>query len=52
MVLFHEKTICMKFQSMEVKFRGGAKPFKFEWVFLIPLQEYHHYEQQSFIISL
>ena len=32
---------------------GGAKPFKFGWaVFLIPMQKYHHYEQQSFNISL
>ena len=32
---------------------GGAKPFKSGWaVFLIPMQKYHHNEQQSFIISL
>ena len=30
-----------------MKVRGGAKPFKYGWVFLISMQEYHHYEQKS-----
>ena len=35
-----------------MKFGGGAKPFKFGWVFKISVKKYHRYEQQSFIISL
>ena len=47
MVPFHEKIISEKFKPFKMKVRGGAKPFKFEWVFPISMQEYHHYEQKS-----
>ena len=50
--------ICMKFQTFKIQFRGGAKSFKFGWVFfnsyegIILYQLYHHYEQQSIIVLL
>ena len=44
--------MSMEFYTFEMKFRGGAKSFKFGWVFLIPVREYQHYEQQSAIVLL
>ena len=42
--------ICMKFQTFKIKFRGKAKFCK-DGYFVIPIQEYYHYENQSIIVS-